>query len=148
MLVGHLLDEGAAAHPGIVEQNVERAELLERGRNDLFGRVVARDIAGERACSIADSGRSTASTCAPSSAKSLAEAAPMPDAAPVTIAILPANLATASSRLFQLTHRAAVFRARAPEVSALSATLLSRQPGVDPKSETGKIRTVSRKERN
>ena len=31
------------------------------------------------ACSIADSGRSTASTCAPSSANSLAEAAPMPE---------------------------------------------------------------------
>ena len=44
------------------------------------------------ACSIAESGRSTARTCAPSSAKSLADAAPMPDAAPVTIAILPASL--------------------------------------------------------
>src|SRR4030095_3691690 len=49
------------------------------------------------ACSIADSGRSTASTCAPSSAKSLAEAAPMPEAAPVTIAILPASLLMAPS---------------------------------------------------
>src|SRR6185369_3106854 len=44
------------------------------------------------ACSIADSGRSTASTCAPSSANSLADAAPMPEAAPVTIAILPVSL--------------------------------------------------------
>src|SRR3984957_3000185 len=49
------------------------------------------------ACSIADSGRSTARTCAPSSANSFAEAAPMPDAAPVTIAILPASLPMISS---------------------------------------------------
>src|ERR1700742_2773034 len=44
------------------------------------------------ACSTFDSGRSKASTRAPSSAKSLAEDAPMPDPAPVTIAILPASL--------------------------------------------------------
>src|SRR5690349_9927935 len=44
------------------------------------------------AVSIADSGRSTASTCAPSSANNLAEAAPMPEAEPVTIAILPFSL--------------------------------------------------------
>ena len=52
------------------------------------------------ACSIANSGRSTASTCAPSSAKSLAEAAPMPDAAPVTMAILPVSLVTRFSLTF------------------------------------------------
>src|SRR5882757_248247 len=46
---------------------------------------------------ISDSGRSTASTCAPSSANSLAEAAPMPEAAPVTIAILPKSLPIAAS---------------------------------------------------
>src|SRR4029077_2631220 len=41
---------------------------------------------------ISDSGRSTASTCAPSSANSLADAEPMPEAAPVTIATLPESL--------------------------------------------------------
>src|SRR5215475_9662629 len=46
---------------------------------------------------ISDSGRSTASTCAPSSANSLADAAPMPEAAPVTIAILPESLPIAAS---------------------------------------------------
>src|SRR5262245_12679890 len=44
------------------------------------------------ACSIAEPGRSTARTCAPSSANNSADAAPMPEAAPVMIAILPASL--------------------------------------------------------
>ena len=55
------------------------------------------------ACSIADSGRSTASTCAPSSANSLAEAAPMPEAAPVTIAILPVSVSPSSRDGFRFT---------------------------------------------
>ena len=49
----------------------------------------AIDFVAEWTVAIADSGRSTASTCAPSSANSFADAAPMPDAAPVTMAILP-----------------------------------------------------------
>ena len=47
MLVGHLLDEGAAADAGIVEQDVDGAELASAAATILLGRIVARDVAGE-----------------------------------------------------------------------------------------------------
>ena len=47
VLVGHLLDEGAAADAGIVEQDVDGAELGQRRGHDLLGRIVAGDVAAE-----------------------------------------------------------------------------------------------------
>src|SRR5260370_16108265 len=88
------------------------------------------------ACSIADSGRSTANTCAPSSAKSLAEAAPMPDAAPVTIAILPDSLRTAPSFVTNDGRTHLHFRCHFG-VSAVSASATAME---DPQNEPVKLR--------
>ena len=90
-------------------------------------------IASLPACavSIADSGRSTASTCAPSSANSLAEAAPMPDAAPVTMAILPLSLPIAFLLHSTFTPEASATRChRARSFSITSAnTARHARPG-------------------
>src|SRR5260221_4651397 len=75
---------------------------------------------------ISDSGRSTASTCAPSSANNLAEAAPMPEAAPVTIAILPESLPIgASHRQDDLACRLA----RQERVHRVGALFQGKAPG-------------------
>ena len=90
-------------HAGGVDEDVDAAEALVRGARELGGRGLVGDVTAHRqrlelaevllqvpACdSIASMSRPASTSAAPSSASATQIGAPMPLAAPVTIATLP-----------------------------------------------------------
>ena len=87
----------AAADAGIVEQDVDAAELRPPPHRRSAGAhppsvMSISSVWPPFGAARPFSGRSTASTAAPSAAKSAADALPIPEAAPVTIARRPSSL--------------------------------------------------------
>ena len=92
--------------PALLTQHVDAAEALERRRDELAAVVLVGDVAADgvdrgldagELLEAARAGARSATTWAPASASTVANRAPSPLEAPVTIATRPRAVGTASS---------------------------------------------------